>query len=125
MAREKKQRVATDAGPVAWTNPFASLDPGPLPSEPAAEQQPAKSIAAEKLLMRRETAHRGGKTVVVLEGFSVEWNGVRLQELLRELKAALGCGGKIDGNKLEIQGEQADRLQPLLEARGLRVKRGW
>lgn len=125
MAREKKARVATDAGPVAWTNPFASLDPGPLPSGPATDDYPAKADAAEKLLMRRETAHRGGKTVIVLEGFSATWGAPRLQELLRELKAALGCGGKIEGYKLEIQGEQADRLQPLLEARGFRIKRGW
>ena len=75
--------------------------------------------------MRRETAHRGGKTVIVLEGFSAAWSTERLQDLLHDLKTALGSGGRINGSKLEIQGEQAERLQPLLQTRGFAVKRGW
>ena len=130
MARDKQQRIATEAGPVAFANPFAALEiqgresqsggPGvPLVTKPST---PPKK---ERLLLRRYTAHRGGKTVLVLEGFSAAWNAPRLGDLLRDLKSALGCGGKLDGHKLEIQGEQAERLQPLLEARGFAVKRGW
>jgi translation initiation factor 1 len=128
VAREKKQRIATDAAPELRTNPFASLDLGPLregtsaptPAAPAPKKEPT-----ERLLMRRSTAHRGGKTVIVLEGFSPAWNAERLETLLSELKASLGCGGKVDGRTLELQGELADRLQPLLESRGFAIKRGW
>ena len=128
MAREKKQRIATDAAPELRTNPFASLDLGPLregtsaptPAAPAPKKEPT-----ERLLLRRSTAHRGGKTVLVLEGFSLSWNSGKLEDLLRELKASLGCGGHINGRTLEIQGDQPDRLQPLLEARGFMIKRGW
>ena len=130
MAREKKQRVATDAGPAAWTNPFAALDvlgrestAGKPHLLPATKQSPPSK--SERLLMRRETAHRGGKTVIILEGFSPAWNAARLEDLLHDLKRSLGCGGKIEDAKLEIQGEQAERLQPLLEVRGFAVKRGW
>lgn len=129
MAREKKQRVATDAAPELRTNPFAALDLGTLrdaPSQPILPPQAApKKEPNERLLLRRSTAHRGGKTVLVLEGFSPAWSAARLEDLLHELKASLGCGGKVDSRTLEIQGDQPDRLQPLLESRGFAIKRGW
>jgi translation initiation factor 1 len=138
VAREKKQRIATDAGPALQTNPFAALEIQgrkvsqtgrdtrpecqPHPKRPSEPLGPTRN---EQLLLRRSTAHRGGKTVLVLDGFSPAWNGARLENLLRELKASLGCGGKVEAGTLELQGELADRLIPLLEARGLAIKRGW
>jgi translation initiation factor 1 len=128
VARDKKQRVATDAAPELRTNPFAQLDLGPLrdaPSQPTPSQPAPKKEANERLLLRRSTAHRGGKTVLVLEGFSPAWSAPKLESLLHELKTSLGCGGKIESRTLELQGELADRLIPLLESRGFTVKRGW
>ena len=128
MAREKKQRIATDAAPELRTNPFASLDLGSLregSNISAASQSSQKKEPIERLLLRRSTAHRGGKTVLILEGFSPTWNAAKLENLLRELKASLGCGGQLNGRTLEIQGDQPDRLQPLLESRGFAIKRGW
>jgi translation initiation factor 1 len=128
VAREKKQRIATDAAPELRTNPFAALDLGPLreaSDTPTPAQSAPKKEPTERLLLRRSTAHRGGKTVLVLEGFSPAWNAAKLENLLRELKASLGCGGQLNGRTLEIQGDQPDRLQPLLESRGFSIKRGW
>ena len=128
MAREKKQRIATEAAPAAFAHPFASLDLGPLrdaPTTPPPEAFPPAKESKERLLLRRSTAHRGGKTVLVLEGFSPAWNAAKLDDLLRELKTTLGCGGKVESRTLELQGELADRLQPLLESRGFAIKRGW
>jgi len=128
VAREKTGRIATDAGPSAFANPFASLDLGPLREAPAnAPQSPPapKKEPRERLLLRRSTAYRGGKTVLIIEGFSTAWNERKLEALLHELKASLGCGGKIETRALELQGDQPDRLQPLLEDRGFAVKRGW
>jgi translation initiation factor 1 len=128
VAREKKQRVATDAAPELRTNPFAALDLGPLrqgPTVPTTASPAPKKEPAERLILRRSTAHRGGKTVLVLEGFSPAWNAPKLESLLHELKASLGCGGQINVRTLELQGDQPDRLQPLLESRGFVVKRGW
>jgi translation initiation factor 1 len=129
VAREKKQRIATDAAPELRTNPFAALDLGTLrdaPSQPILPPQAApKKEPTERLLLRRSTAHRGGKTVLVLEGFSPAWSAAKLDDLLHELKISLGCGGKTENRTLELQGEIADRLIPLLEARGFAIKRGW
>jgi translation initiation factor 1 len=127
VALEIKQRIATDAAPEMRTNPFAALDLGPLrdapPASPAASASPR--APKERLLLRRSTAHRGGKTVLIIEGFSPALTDPMLRSLLHELKGALGCGGRLEDRTMEIQGEQADRLQPLLEARGFTVKRGW
>jgi len=128
VAREKKQRIATDAAPELRTNPFASLDLGPLreaSDTPTPTQSTPKKEPVGRLLLRRSTAHRGGKTVLVLEGFSAAWSESKLDALLRELKSALGCGGKLEDRALELQGEPADRLIPLLESRGFAVKRSW
>ncbi len=129
MAREKKQRIATDAGPAAWVNPFAALDLQGRASEAEGAGVPPVTTRStppkERLLLRRETAHRGGKTVLVLEGFSPAWTEPKLASLLHDLKSALGCGGKQSDRKLEIQGEQAERLKPLLVTRGFEVKQGW
>jgi translation initiation factor 1 len=138
VAREKKHRVATEAAPELRTNPFAALeiqgresasagkDTRPACPPPAKRtSEPLVPTPGEKLLLRRSTTHRGGKTVLVLDGFSPAWTAAKLEALLHELKTSLGCGGKIEDRTLELQGELADRLIPLLEARNITIKRGW
>ena len=39
---------------------------------------------------------------------------------LKALKAALGCGGKVEGDTLMLQGDQRKRLPGVLAARGVR-----
>ena len=39
---------------------------------------------------------------------------------LKALKAALGCGGKVEGETLMLQGDQRKRLPALLSARGVK-----
>lgn len=129
MAREKKQRIATDSAPELRINPFAALEIQGREAETGSMGIPPVTNRStppkERLLLRRETAHRGGKTVLVLEGFSSAWSVAKLAALLHDLKTSLGCGGKTRDHALELQGEIADRLILLLEARGFRVKRGW
>jgi translation initiation factor 1 len=138
MPREKKQRIATEAAPAAFANPFATLDlpgrePPPegrdrRPAGPPPSHRPSEPLGPtfqERLLLRRSTAHRGGKIVLVLEGFSTAWTNPKLEALLHDLKASLGCGGTVKDRALELQGDQPDRLIPLLESRGFTIKRGW
>ena len=129
MPRDKQQRIATDAAPELQTNPFAALDLPDHPPAPGGTGVPPvtkhSTPQKEKLLLRRSTAHRGGRTVLVLEGFSPAWSAIKLETLLHELKTSLGCGGKIENRTLELQGELAERLIPLLESREFAVKRGW
>jgi translation initiation factor 1 len=36
------------------------------------------------------------------------------------MKAALGCGGSVEGDALVLQGDLRERVRKLLEARGVR-----
>jgi len=129
MPRDKKQRIPVEASPELRTNPFAALDLRGRDLPPGGSGVPAVTKQStppnEKLLLRRSTAHRAGKTVLILEGFSPAWSTSKLKSLLHELKSTLGCGGKIEDRTLELQGELADRLIPLLESRRFVIKRGW
>jgi len=129
VPRDKKQRIPVEATPELRTNPFAALDLQGRESESGGTGVPPvtnrSTPSKEKLLLRRSTAHRAGKTVLILEGFSPAWTTFQLESLLHELKSTLGCGGKIEDRHLELQGELTDRLLPLLEARNFTIKRGW
>ena len=44
----------------------------------------------------------------------------QLAEWLKQLKAALGCGGAVEGDAIVLQGDQRSRLPGLLTARGVK-----
>lgn len=46
-----------------------------------------------------------------------------LQTTLRELKAACGAGGALKDGVLELQGDQRDKVESFLAARGIASKR--
>ena len=45
-----------------------------------------------------------------------------LDALCRELKRACGAGGAVHENRIELQGDQRERLRELLGKKGFRVK---
>ena len=67
-----------------------------------------------------EKARRGGKTVTVIDG--LPRNQPFLEGLASELKKACGTGGTVADGRVEIQGDQRERLRELLERRGWIVK---
>jgi translation initiation factor 1 len=76
----------------------------------------------EKLVARLsiEKARRGGKTVTAIDG--LPRNRPFLEALARDLKRACGTGGSVDEGRVEIQGDQREKLRPLLQGRGWTVK---
>jgi len=58
--------------------------------------------------------------VTVVQGLPAAGND--LSELLRHLKSQCGAGGTIDDGRLEIQGEQLDKIRNALEALGYHVR---
>lgn len=113
-------------------NPFAELarvTATALPTQtaqtaPKTEPEP-KSKSRGRLLLRRETKHRGGKTVVVISGFATlrDRSEQLLGELEKQLKQRLGCGGTIDLDKREIliQGDRPEDIAALLRGLGYEV----
>ena len=61
-------------------NPFASLNLPDLPPGPAVDPKSSKSLwKMGKVKLQRETAHRGGKTVIVIKDFATRSLGLRLR----------------------------------------------
>ena len=113
-----------------FNNPFASLAPlaSGTPESPAAPQKPVASVepkspppgtrAIPRAVVRMERSGRGGKEVTVVE--HLDLSPLEREKWLKQLKAALGCGGVVEGNSLVLQGDHRKRLPAVLTARGVR-----
>ena len=71
-------------------------------------------------VLRLEKKGRGGKTVTVVAG--LPRNAAFLASLASELKRACGTGGTAGEDAVEIQGDQREKLRPLLAAKGWTVR---
>jgi translation initiation factor 1 len=69
----------------------------------------------------REKQGRGGKTVTVVRGLTLDADG--LAALGRRLRHSCGAGGTAKDGVLEVQGDHADRVVALLLAEGHKAKR--
>ncbi|MFQ3671580.1 MAG: translation initiation factor [Verrucomicrobiia bacterium] len=74
-----------------------------------------------RVVLRREVAGRGGKTVVVAGDFPEGVGGAEIEEMARSLRRALGCGGTVRGREIEVQGERVAEVRGWLEKAGFRV----
>lgn len=91
-------------------DPFEGLD---VPDDPTADLD----RATQSLTVRTEE-RRYGKKMVVIEGFET---GSDLKELASDLKSALGTGGTVKENHIEVQGDHGSRVRDLLRERGFTV----
>lgn len=83
--------------------------------------QPAAAPGRGPAKMRLEKSGRGGKAVTVL--FELPLDEAEMKELLKALKTRCGTGGALKDGKLEIQGDQREKIEAVLSERGLKVKR--
>lgn len=129
---KKKYDVATPAKPLS-SSPFAALanvrDALPKGEEALVdtnvESSPAKTPPSPetfaRAVVRKERKGHGGKTATVVEG---------VPEALREkhcaaMKRSFGCGARVEGELIVLQGELADRAATWLSENGARkVVRG-
>jgi translation initiation factor 1 len=123
----KKKRISTSGLPDAWTNPFAAfkslgLTPTPAMHPPVAPCDAVSSTTKKnrgRVDIIRQTAHRGGKTVTVVTGFT----GIGLAEkerLAKEMQRACGAGGTLKEGRIEIQGDQREAVARILTEAGFR-----
>ena len=61
-----------------------------------------------------------GKLVTVVRGLTAENND--LDQLVKKLKNGCGAGGHVEGNEIEIQGDQIQRVRELLQELGYKVQ---
>ena len=69
----------------------------------------------------RETKGRKGAGVTLVTGLPL--SEADLKALAKRLKARCGVGGAVKDGVVELQGDQRDKLLPLLEAEGFPAKR--
>lgn len=98
----------------------AALGDRELPSAPAPAQTssnaPTVKLVTAQLVVRRERAGHGGKTVTIAEGPALA--GRDVDEFARSAAKALGVGAHVDANMLVVQGDQTDRLIAWFTKRG-------
>ncbi len=122
-------------GDKPFHNPFGALaglrgrtaDPAET-AVPARKPAPASAPhpgtpSVPRAVVRIERTGRGGKEVTVVDHLDLSPSAREVW--LKALKAALGCGGSVEGASLVLQGDHRDRLPALLTARGVKkVTRG-
>ena len=110
-----------------FNNPFASLAPRgsgepASPEKPKAPAEPPRlppgTRVVPRAVVRMERSGRGGKEVTVIE--HLDLGPLEREKWLKQLKAALGCGGVVEGDSLVLQGDHRKRLPAILTAAGVR-----
>jgi translation initiation factor 1 len=109
----QQQPLIPDLLPTAAPEPATPATPAPPPAPPA-----KKPIVVK---VGRETAGRRGKGVTTV--FDTPLNATALQELAAVLKQRCGTGGTVKDGRIEIQGDQRERIVAELEKLGYKVKR--
>jgi translation initiation factor 1 len=124
----KKPRLDLSPSGLGLQNPFGSLDGSGLPagqSQPARPQMEAAKVPKPskmgRVVLRRETAHRGGKSVIVIHDFAPNIGLRYIESLASRLKSACACGGTLKERVIEIQGDQPARIRAMLEVEGFQV----
>ncbi|PKN45127.1 MAG: translation initiation factor [Deltaproteobacteria bacterium HGW-Deltaproteobacteria-17] len=120
----------TQDSPFAVLAGVSGLSPSaapPAPEMPAAKET-SRPRSRVRVVLRRETRHRGGKAVIIVAGHGAP-AGMELadiEELARQLKQRLGCGGTVeacgDDREIVLQGDQPGKVAELLRALGFRVE---
>jgi len=96
----KKSKTDT-RGFVYSTDPNFSFEP---------EQNNLETLppAQQKLKIRLDTKHRGGKAVTLIEGFVGK--EVDLEDLGKKLKSFCGTGGSAKDGEIIVQGDQREKV---------------
>jgi translation initiation factor 1 len=128
MSRHEKKRLDTNAA--AQLRPglntaLAGLDLPNLPPGPAPAPVAADSLQTVwkmgRVVLRRELARRGGKTVIVIHDFATHLPVSVIETMAKKIRTSCGCGGTVKERTIEIQGDQPAKVRAVLEAEGFQV----
>lgn len=85
------------------------------------ELTPLDEIARESQVITIETdKRRYGKWMTIVSGFDPHAEDIK--ELAKTLKRKTATGGTVKGEKIELQGDQRDRVKKVLEEMGFKVE---
>ena len=120
------KKIPVSAPQTPLQSPFAALDStglpeGSPPEENSKIENRKSKISRHRVVLRREKSNRGGKTVVVVSQLPTHLSPPELENLCRDARKALGCGGTLQGREIELQGDQPDRVRAYFEKLGYTV----
>lgn len=99
-----------------YSNIVYSTDPDirleEFPSDTAQNLPPAE----QKIKIRLDKKHRGGKTVTLVENF-IGTTGEK-EELGKKLKTSCGTGGSVKDNEILVQGDNREKIMQWLLKNG-------
>lgn len=130
MARKRKEVLST-GNASSFHQPFAalaglkdSLPRGAEEEAPSPEQASGgDDRAPARAVIRRSKKGRGGREVTEVSHLGLPPEV--LATWSRELRTQLGCGGAVEEDVLIVHGDQRDRVEAWLKARGVRsITRG-
>jgi translation initiation factor 1 len=127
MRPEPRKRIETTASsaPLAGLgHALAGVDATALPlgpKEPDIKEPIIPAWKPGRVVLRRERAQRGGKTVIVIDDFASHLPLAFIERVAAKVRAACGCGGTIKARRVEIQGDQAAKIRTVLEGEGFTV----
>jgi translation initiation factor 1 len=126
MRPEPKKKIATNQPQTGLNQAFANLDVSGLPEgkpepSPKPQEGPGAIWKLGRVVLRRETAHRGGKTVIVVHDFATHLPVSVIETVAKKIRQQCGCGGAVKGRTIEIQGDQPARIRSVLEGEGFKV----
>jgi translation initiation factor 1 len=118
----KRAKIDTSGVQGGLQSPFAALEIAGLPEGPMEMEKPAAVPKKNgRVVLRREKAERGGKTVVVVSGFEPHFSETDIVEFGRQARQSCGCGGTVRGREIELQGDNPQRVRAFFESAGFRV----
>lgn len=85
-----------------------STNPDFVPEYEAEKCQNTLEPAQQKLKLRLDTKHRGGKAVTLVEGF-IGTDGDK-ETLGKKLKSFCGTGGSVKEGEILVQGDNRDKI---------------
>ena len=96
-----------------------STDPNFRLEEDQHQEQETLAPAKQRLKIRLDTKHRGGKTVTLVEGFIGKVED--LEELGKKIKTFCGTGGSAKDGQIIIQGDQREKVKQGLLKMGYKI----
>ena len=126
MRPEQKKRIDTSGSQTplaALGDAFAGMK---LPDLPPSDLKPPEKPVERlwkmgRVVLRKEKAHRGGKTVIVVDDFATHLPASVIETVAKKLRAGCGCGGTVKERRIEVQGDQPAKVRAILEGEGFDV----
>lgn len=125
----KKEKIRVDGTRQNLHSAFSKLDnlqmklaPDAPEKTPPPENEKLSEVKSRgRVVLRKEKAQRGGKTVIVIDDIPSHIPLVELENIARDIRKQCGCGGTLRNRTIEVQGDQPARIRSILEGKGFKV----